>query len=113
MSAIADIAQLVEELNRLWLEAAREVAMTDVKAAALAFGLSEEEVIALKQKPLVELREGAKSPVTLFAPRDALKQWLKINATTSHDRKSIVQALLRDVGANVSSRASPKDGVTK
>ncbi len=113
MSAVADIAPLIEELNRLWLEAAREAAITDVKAAVLAFGLSEEEVIALKQKPLVEILEGAKSPVALFAPREALRQWLKINATTAHDRKSIVQALLRDVGANVSSRASPKNGVTK
>ncbi len=113
MSTVAEIAPLIEELNRLWLEAAREVAMTDVKAAALAFGLSQEEVIALKQKPLVELREGAKSPVALFAPREALRQWLKINATSSNDRKSIVQALLRDVGANVSARANPKNGVTK
>jgi|GEM_PF-5067426 len=113
MSSAADIAPLVEELNRLWLEAAREVAMADVKAAIFAFGLSEEEVIALKQKPLAELWEGAKSPVALFAPREALKQWLKVNGASSPDRKSIAQALLRDVGASVNSRAGRKSGGKK
>lgn len=109
----SDVAPLIEELNRLWLEAAREVAMMDMKVAAFTFDMTAEEVSALKQKSLVELREGAQSPVALFAPREALRHWLKSGNTAAVERNSIVQALLRDVGSKISGRAATKGGPKK
>lgn len=110
MNNAVDVAPLIEELNRMWLEAAREVAIADPKAAALAFDLADEEIAALRQKSLIEVRECAQSMLVLFAPRDALRHWLK---GSSSSQTSIVQALIRDIGARINRAAKQKDGLKK
>lgn len=108
MNDAVNMAPLIEELNRMWLEAAREVAIADPKTAALTFDLTDDEVAALRQKSLLEIREGAKSMLVLFSPRDALRHWLKGSSSSSYI--SIVQALIRDIGARGTKQ---KDGSKK
>lgn len=110
MKDAMSVAPLIEELNRLWLEAAREVAIADPKTAAIAFDLADDEVAALRAKSLLEIREGAKSVVVLFTPRDALRRWLK---GSSSGHVSIVQALVRDLGVRINRGVNPKDGPKK